>query len=80
MLGAVASVEDHGYIVSFGVEGFTGFLSRKDTDQVGACVCVCVCECVCVCVCDSVFLCVDTSQNSPMQPLQRAVRDFLARC
>lgn len=33
MLGAVASVEDHGYIISFGVDGFTGFLAKKDADK-----------------------------------------------
>ena len=33
VLGAVASVEDHGYIVSFGVDGFTGFLSKQNADQ-----------------------------------------------
>lgn len=31
--GAVKSVEDHGYVISFGVKEFSGFLLKKNTQE-----------------------------------------------
>lgn len=33
MLGSVKSVEDHGYIIDFGVEGKAGFLLKKNSAE-----------------------------------------------